>query len=757
MMVLPRLVCVLLVFISCSHGTLGVKLDAEHDLPGVNISVLQQKSHESEKMFLHSVVKVAEGSARRRKKNGCKQAPKIAGRGAAACKAANMLANSGSFGAASKLIDIAAKAEVCNRDYYDRGAGWTRNCRSGWSKSGLMCYPSCPRDGRWRRAADHCWQDCPGGYKDEGAFCARRWWGGWRRWLLKSDIRGKRASYKPAKSLISHGSCSGVPHRPEDRAGLCYQNPRPHYKCSVTMCHMHCNSGQCILTTECGLQCINGGGWACFAHVMNILVDLTNAVIKSTLLVLSMGTAAAATSASGSMMTALKNTAKKKMKMLMKNVRNGHFKKWVKSRAKKYVKDKLKEQLQMELESAIMNEVMTLGGIGAEEASEGCFSKMSRGEYRGAFETIDPTGIVKAVGATMDNAGDPTAIARAWLSLIATFDPTGWAAVAVAFTRPGCIWLTNKMEAEGKTGDYKALNINDARQAIGVLRGYKSTTRKGKGKPGPPPPPPYVPQRLAGGGLLANGVYALKGGRSRKWCADEGHRIICNRGAIGGWERFTIRKLSNGRYSLKGGRNQKFCADEGHRVICNRGGEGPWEQFTLQKVNKYYAFKGGRNGKWCADDSDQVKCNRGGIGGWEKFTLQKVGPAPPPPPPAIHGTYALKGGRSRKWCADEGHRIICNRGHIYGWEKFTINKLSNGKYSLKGGRNQKFCADEGHRVICNRGGEGPWEQFTLQKVNKYYAFKGGRNGKWCADDSDQVKCNRGGIGGWEKFTLQKVR
>jgi hypothetical protein len=37
---------------------------------------------------------------------------------------------------------------------------------------------------------------------------------------------------------------------------------------------------------------------------MNILVDLTNAVIKSTLLVLSMGTAAAATSASGSMMTA---------------------------------------------------------------------------------------------------------------------------------------------------------------------------------------------------------------------------------------------------------------------------------------------------------------------------------------------------------------------------------------------------------------------------------------------------------------------
>merc|ERR1719337_267030 len=115
-----------------------------------------------------------------------------------------------------------------------------------------------------------------------------------------------------------------------------------------------------------------------------------------------MGTSAAATSATGGMMNTLKNVAKKKMKMLMKNVRNGHFKKWVKSRAKKFVKDKLKEQLQNELESAILNEVIKIGGLGAEEASQGCFSKMSRGEYRGAFETVDPTGIVKAVGATMD-------------------------------------------------------------------------------------------------------------------------------------------------------------------------------------------------------------------------------------------------------------------------------------------------------------------------------------------------------------------
>merc|ERR1719454_2502549 len=157
-------------------------------------------------MFLDSVARdAAQRSARRRKKvtNGCSQAPKIAGKGAAACKAANMLAKSGSFGAAAKLINIAAKAEVCNRNYYDRGAGWRRSCKTGWTRSGLMCYPACPTtNGRWRRKADHCWQDCESGYKDEGLFCAKRWWGGWRRYLIKSDIKGKRAAYKPARSLI---------------------------------------------------------------------------------------------------------------------------------------------------------------------------------------------------------------------------------------------------------------------------------------------------------------------------------------------------------------------------------------------------------------------------------------------------------------------------------------------------------------------------------------------------------------------------
>merc|ERR1719440_1297605 len=225
------------------------------------------------------------------------------------------------------------------------------------------------------------------------------------------------------------------------------------------MCHLHCAGGDCILTTECGLQCINGGGFACFFHIMNILIDLTSAVIKTTLLALSLGTSAAATAATGTMKSTLKKVAKKKM--LMKNVKNGHFKKWVISRAKKFAKEKLKEQLSAEFDAVILFELMEIGELGAAEMSEGAFSKFRRGEYRGAFEQIDPTGLVKAVGTTMDNLGDPTAIARGWLSLIDTFDPTGWAAVAIAFTRPTCTWLSAKMNAEAKDGSYKVFGTKD--------------------------------------------------------------------------------------------------------------------------------------------------------------------------------------------------------------------------------------------------------------------------------------------------------
>jgi len=123
--------------------------------------------------------------------------------------------------------------------------------------------------------------------------------------------------------------------------------------------------------------------------------------------------------------------------------------------------------------------------------------------------------------------------------------------------------------------------------------------------------------------MLPNGVYTLRGGRGGKLCADEGNRVICNRDAVGAWEKFTINKEGNA-YTLRGGRNGKLCADEGNKITCNRDAVGAWEKFTIEKHGDKFSLKGGRNQKYCADDSNTVQCNRGAVQGWEKFTLTAI-------------------------------------------------------------------------------------------------------------------------------------
>jgi hypothetical protein len=123
--------------------------------------------------------------------------------------------------------------------------------------------------------------------------------------------------------------------------------------------------------------------------------------------------------------------------------------------------------------------------------------------------------------------------------------------------------------------------------------------------------------------MLPNGVYTLRGGRGSKLCADEGNRVICNRDAVGAWEKFTINKEGD-KYSLRGGRNGKLCADEGDKIVCNRDAVLGWEKFTVEKHGDKFSLKGGRNQKYCADDSHTVQCNRDAVLGWEKFTLTAI-------------------------------------------------------------------------------------------------------------------------------------
>lgn len=105
-----------------------------------------------------------------------------------------------------------------------------------------------------------------------------------------------------------------------------------------------------------------------------------------------------------------------------------------------------------------------------------------------------------------------------------------------------------------------------------------------------------------------------------------------------------------------------------------------------------------------------------------------------------NGTYYITSDRSNRNCADEGNRIICNRGHVGSWEKYTIRNYG-GRYAIIGGRGRRYCTDDGRRMKCDRGSWNSWERFKFYYVgNGRYAIKGGRKNRYCSDRGDYIRC-----------------
>ena len=84
---------------------------------------------------------------------------------------------------------------------------------------------------------------------------------------------------------------------------------------------------------------------------------------------------------------------------------------------------------------------------------------------------------------------------------------------------------------------------------------------------------------------LPDEIY-MTGGKDGKYCAVDGDIIKCNYvpNSFDSLEKFKLTKNSDGTYSFKGG--NKYCADEDNRIKCNRGGIGGWEKFKIGKYNK---------------------------------------------------------------------------------------------------------------------------------------------------------------------------
>jgi hypothetical protein len=78
-------------------------------------------------------------------------------------------------------------------------------------------------------------------------------------------------------------------------------------------------------------------------------------------------------------------------------------------------------------------------------------------------------------------------------------------------------------------------------------------------------------------------------------------------------------------------------------------------------------------------------------------------------------------------CADEGARIVCNRGYVITWETFKITDIGPGIYTIQGGWNTswntRYCSNENGNFLCNSTTAGRMQQIQLISSERYNAIK----------------------------------
>jgi hypothetical protein len=115
-----------------------------------------------------------------------------------------------------------------------------------------------------------------------------------------------------------------------------------------------------------------------------------------------------------------------------------------------------------------------------------------------------------------------------------------------------------------------------------------------------------------------NNVY-LKGGRENKYCIPTGDAVNCTSSTRPSTA-FKLNDIGSGEYTLQ--YNNKYCSDHWDKVVCNRDAVGQWEKFKGTITGDVLTLRGGRDNKYCSDHWDKVVCNRDAVGQWEKFKIE---------------------------------------------------------------------------------------------------------------------------------------
>ena len=200
--------------------------------------------------------------------------------------------------------------------------------------------------------------------------------------------------------------------------------------------------------------------------------------------------------------------------------------------------------------------------------------------------------------------------------------------------------------------------------------------------------------------LLVDGIYAIKGGREGKWCADEGWKVVCNRNHIGPWERFTLRNLGNNQIMLSGGRSN------GKKVCRIR--------YVWWEGSYKWLMSCGYGGRPDADKREQVFGTDGEGMAYhdEKLKVQNS--------PYWSNWKNIKSRYGGKYVSDDYHRtwygnqkyLNANRPWRGSWESFQFVLIEAA------GEKSTFCSDPKFLEFNPTACKNPWSGWGCERSAK---------------------------------------
>ena len=132
----------------------------------------------------------------------------------------------------------------------------------------------------------------------------------------------------------------------------------------------------------------------------------------------------------------------------------------------------------------------------------------------------------------------------------------------------------------------------------------------------------------SGGGsaLPLGATIALKGNNGKYVSSENGAQpVTCNRGAVGGWEKFIVVDAGGGTIALRGNNGRYISSENGAQsMTCNRTAIGAWEKFTVGVTGNQITLRG-NNGRFVSSENGtrSMTCNRTSAQGWERFTWSR--------------------------------------------------------------------------------------------------------------------------------------